>query len=188
MKSFLMFCQIFCIAFMQIGCSIYGPENNADFNQINKIQDLEGVYRNLGEQDRRADSLVQVYLSSIIWSGTESLDHKAIDSVEVRALDDTTLVAKAHSGSAIIKSSLFVRGKDFEIHSGKIHIQRGMVPSVAYPPGNPVIGVIYQDINLGLDKDGHGKYRTETAIVGLVFLIPMAVGGHEDIRFVRISK
>jgi len=166
------------------GCVTSGPKNNVGFEKIEKIADLEGVYRNRAEGE---SSRSRVYLSPIIWPD-DKLDHETIKSIEVRVLSDNELYVKAHGTKNVVKESVFVEGKDFTISNGRIQSHTGIIPTIGFPQGIPFMMVGYGNEELGIDEHGNGKYRNSGAIAGTAFLyIPFVGGGHDDYRFVRIG-
>lgn len=109
--------------------------------------------------------------------------------IEVRAIDERTLVVKALAKNAVIREDSFVEGKDFSLSSGRIKLKRQVHLSLAYPSGNPFIGPAYEEEELGLDEKGQGKYRQKAGFAGTAFLIIPVVGsGTDDTRFVKISE
>ncbi|MEK6640427.1 MAG: hypothetical protein AABZ17_07120 [Nitrospirota bacterium] len=51
------------------------------------------------------------------------------------------------------------------------------------------VGPLYERDELGLDTKGHGKLSSQGGFVGLVYMvIPMAIGGYDDVRFVSLDK
>ncbi len=174
---------IFILFFLH-ACVIGGPPNNAFFfDQVDKLNKLEGVYQNLGES--RQGLYETIYLSQLIWPKDKSLSHAAITSVDVRAVNDTTLLVKAIGWEKeIVKEAKFTKGKDFEINFGHILLKQrvGFIADV-------FLGPYYERSELGIDTQGSGKNRQYTALLGLGFLIvPVAGGGWDDIRFVRIGN
>lgn len=173
------------LAIAVIGCATPRSPDSAGFGSIHSINDLAGVYQNLGEgvpEKRR----FRFYLSRIIWPNDERIHHEAVVSVEVRVTDRNTLSVRAHTKDGIAKEDTFVAGKDFELRSGRIYMKQKMaVPGAQVP----VAGLEYESAVLGLDTQGEGKYQTNFAIAGLAFmLIPVAYGESYEVRFVRISK
>ena len=164
-------------------CITAGPPGNVRFANVENVAALEGVYQNLGE---RHDAAPPVYLSALIWP--EGLDHRSITTVEVRALDRRTLAVKANSKEGVAKEGTFVEGRDFELSSGRIVLKKrvgfiGLIESEAH-----AVGPTYEQRELGIDRKGHGKLSQQQTIVGLVMMIPMAIGTREDVRFRRIDR
>ena len=175
-----------CAALMLLGaCFTTGPADNAGFARIKQLSDLDGVYENQGE------GVIQVQLSELVWPDAADLDHFRIDRIEVRAVDADTLEVTAKDGSAtVVKHGLFVEGKDFKISGGTIQLSR----KVRAPPGDAeavttFLGLAYEDVDLGLDEAGHGKYRSGGVAGGLLFMFfPIAMGGSDEVRFNRMDE
>ena len=165
------------------GCIYARPFGNAPFADIKSIAELEGVYRNLGEQKQGS---TPIYLSGLIWP--ERKDHASVSTIEVNALDGKTLLVRAHGSAGVLKEEQFVEGRDFELRSGRILLKKqvgfiGLIESEAH-----MAGPTYEQEEIGLDGRGHGKLTRRQAIVGLVMMIPMAMGVREDVRFVRVDS
>jgi hypothetical protein len=169
------------------GCYASGPINNLAFNDGANLKSLEGVYQNIGEADLKSIPAncpdCRRRLSEIIWPGDKSLDHKTIDAIEVRNTEEKTLTVKALEKGKVKKESLFVEGRNFTFKAGRIHLKTEVFFAA------PVIGPSWQTIEIGLDSEGNGKYREESGTAGLAFfVIPVAVTGTDDVRFVRMTK
>jgi hypothetical protein len=172
---------------MLSGCFATGPSNNLPFNDSANLKSLEGVYQNVGETDPKSIPAncpdCRRRLSEIIWPGDKSLDNKTIDAIEVRNTEEETLTVKALEKGKVKRENLFVNGRDFTFKSGRIHLKTKVFLA------DPVIGPGWQTIEIGLDSNDNGKYREGGGAAGLgFFVIPVAVSGTDDIRFVRISK
>ncbi|BAV32487.1 hypothetical protein SCL_0163 [Sulfuricaulis limicola] len=167
------------------GCLSSGPANNTGFGQIKRIEDLEGVYGNLGEASPGRGPF---YLSKIIWPKDDELDHKNVENIEVRKITSEMLKVKAVTNGVVKKETTYVKGKDFDINGGRISLNVGG-GIAGLKGGEPLVGPYYESAELGLDSTGHGKYRQSFATAGLVYLfLPIAIGGNEDVRFVRLEK
>jgi hypothetical protein len=179
------FLPLFSLVLLLNGCISSGPTDNVGFDKFETIRELEGIYQNLGEREQGAPP---VYLSQVIWPKTEGIAHAAITAIEVRLLSPNTLGVRASSKDGVEKEDTFVEGKDFEIHSGRIRLKQSF-RIAGFKSGDPAVGPLYERDELGLDRKGHGKLSKQGGFVGLVYmLIPMAIGGYEDVRFVRIDK
>lgn len=177
-------------AIITAACSIStGPVNNSDFGRVQRIEQFEGTYQNAGDGGTLyGESPGPFFLSRVIWPNDNELEHYAIDLIEVRKGNDNALVVKAITGGIVVKESTFIEGKDFVLKEGRIRLTRhfGMMGS---QKGDPMVGPYYLSKELGIDSSGEGKYRKtlRAAVLGFM-VIPMAFGGDEDIRFVRIKK
>lgn len=176
-------------AIITAACSIStGPVNNSDFGRVQRIEQFEGTYQNAGEGGTLyGGSPSSFFLSRVIWPNDNELEHYAIDLIEVRKGNDNALVVKAITGGIVVKESTFIEGKDFVFKDGRIRLIRrfGIMGS---QKGDVMVGPYYHAKELGIDISGQGKFRETFRTAGLAFLlIPMAFGGDEDIRFVRIK-
>jgi hypothetical protein len=176
-----------CIVTLLGGCVNLRPPGNSDFTDIRSLRDLDGKYQNQGERAGKAN-LRPAYLSAVVWSGANEMTHAKIDTIEVKMLNDTTVVVRALKSGHVEKESLFVEGQDFEFKSGRIRLKRRQW-IMGFERGDVVVGPAYENVELGLDKKGAGKYRNEGGVAGLAFLfLPIAFGGREDVRFVRLPE
>jgi len=177
---------ILLVATLANACFTSGPRNNSRFAGIEKIEDLEGVYKNEGESGYRGPS--SFYLSKVIWPEDKELDHKTVETIEVRKAGEKQLVVKALSKDGVKKESTFVEGKDFQISDGRIRLET-RVGFSGNKRGEVIVGPYTELRELGLDTAGHGKLRQSFSVVGMVFLfMPFAGGGHDDVRFVRVKE
>lgn len=176
---------LFSLVLLLGGCISSGPTDNVDFGKIETIRGLEGVYRNLGEREQGA---FPIHLSEVIWPKTGGIAHAAITTIEVKLLNPNTLEVRASSKDGVEKEDTFVDGKDFEIHSGRIRLKQSF-RIAGFRSGDLIVGPLYEREELGIDRKGHGKLSKQGGFVGLVvMLIPMAIGGSEEVRFIRIDK
>ncbi|AYQ56694.1 hypothetical protein MS2017_0979 [Bathymodiolus thermophilus thioautotrophic gill symbiont] len=160
------------------GC-FTAPINNKDFQKIRKIENLNGTYLNKGDAGDERD----IYLSQIIWDNDKLLNHKLIGEIVIKALNSNELQVKAVQNQSTVKKQIFIKGKDFNIDSGKINLQSKI--SII---NDIVIGVQYYNITLGIDTLGDGKYVYSGGGMGLALLvIPIAVYVTEHVRFVKIK-
>lgn len=165
------------------GCISATPERNSDFASIDDLTMLNGVYQNRGES---AEGIAPTYLSTLVWPSATNIDHLAITTIDVRAKDEHSLMIRAYSTNALVKEDRLVQGKDFTLHSGRIRLMRGLYLA-GFKAGEPLVGPYYRQDEIGIDQTGHGKYRTQGAVAGLVYaFLPIAVGVKEEVRFVRI--
>ena len=75
---------------------------------------------------------------------------------------------------------------DFNLTKGLIEL--GIDTGADFEPEAGALVIHYENREIGLDTEGHGKYRSGGVATGVVMLfIPVLVGGEEDIRFVRLK-
>ena len=150
------------------GCLIReAPENNVGFERISSLNDLAGTYRNQAEPGREKPP---VYLSSVIWGKIHGIEHEAVREVEVRTLNENTLVVRAIGDEGVEYESEFVEGLDFKIESGRIELL-DKVGVEGHERGSVVIGPYHEIHSLGIDKRGDGKLLQKVEFVGLVFAL-----------------
>ncbi len=87
---------------------------------------------------------------------------KAVEKIEVRTINDTTLVVKAHGKEGVLREDTFIEDKDFEINAGIIRLKRKS-GIAGFKGGDPMVGPYYEKAEIGIDQQGHGKYRSEFA-------------------------
>lgn len=181
MKKYAM---LLCVALTLSSCLISNPANNAEFGRVDKIQQLEGVYLNHGEGGKGANPS---YLSRLIWPTAGVVDHQLVSTIEVRAISDNTLVVKALGRNGILHESIFLEGQDFELRSGRIRLNHKLAIA-GFKSGEPMVGPYYENTELGIDQRGNGKYRSQGAVAGLVYMVlPIALGVNEEVRFEKIG-
>jgi hypothetical protein len=164
------------------GCFATGPPHNLPFRPIGGLRDLEGTYRNLGEAGKSEGT---VYLSSMIW-GNMIISHPSIEAIEVRSAGDSALVVRALAGGKIARETTLARGKDFKVRSGRLSLRRGF--GFPMEPGTPGLFVTHGTVEIGLDQEGHGKYRNRGELLGLIYLVVPVLGhASHEVRFRRIS-
>ena len=172
---------LFCLVLLLNGCDKSIPPDNVDFGNIQTIKALEGVYQNLGEGEQGYEP---IYLSSVIWPKLARIDHSSITTIEVRFLNPNGLLVRAISRTGVYKEEMFVEGKDFETHSGRIRLKQSISLSK-----DGFLGPMYEQKQLGLDRKGQGKLKTQGGFAGLVMgFIPYATGGSSEVRFIRMEK
>jgi len=162
------------------GCVlIEKPLNNADFGNITNLYQLEGIYQNLGERD--SDNDMPFYLSYLSIRDFTSVENSSINAIEIRVAGEGRLSVKALSKDGLVKEEIYNEGKDFTINSGRIRLKWKIGSAT-----EGALGPYYETAYLGLDLRGEGKYRAGGAFVGIMFVIPIALFGYEDIRFVKL--
>lgn len=167
-------------------CVSTEPLNNAPFSAIAKIEQLEGVYKNLG--DGGSEKNTSLYLTSILWADEKLLDHQLIERIEVKKQMENTLVVNALQGNKIIRTKIFRAGQDFKIQNGVI-VLSSEAGIAGFKSGEPMLGVYAGGSKIGLDEKGHGKFHSSGTAAGLAFMfLPIAVSGSQDVRFYRIEK
>ena len=166
-----------------VGC-IFGGSDYADFDSVRRLTDFEGTYQNRGQPSRFHATRVQ-FLSAILWPNG-NVKHAEIETIDVKAINADSLVVRALSEQGVEKESIFVEGKDFSIVGGQIRLKHEV--RMWREGADPLFGPTYEHVALGIDRQGQGKYRQDSAAVGLIFMIPPILGAdREDIRFPRIE-
>lgn len=183
-EQFRSFGLLTCLMIMGGGCVSSAPHNNAGFHSIDQLKAMDGTYQNRGEGE---EGLRIIYLSGLIWPSATNIDQLAVTTVEIRAVDDRTLLVRAYSADTLVKEGRFIQGRDFTFHEGRIRLTHGL-HMAGFKGGEPLIGPYYESTELGIDQTGHGKYRQEAAVAGFVYaIVPIALGSREDVRFVKIG-
>ncbi len=182
---------IWIAAILLSGCYFpSGPPADMGFDDIEQLNDLDGVYQNLGEGGPDTDTTYltdTIYLSEIIWPDATSRDHVQIERIEVRTIDAGSVAVTAFGWDGVVKKQEnFVAGEDFTLDDGKIQMHADVAGILSAKVG--AVGVFSEGVELGIDKTGHGKYRGTGSHVGTAFVvIPIAGGPRDDIRFERLS-
>ena len=174
-KRLTLACLLYCFV---CGCVTSAPPENLSFAEIEQLHEVEGVYSNRGEPP-------PLYLSEVIWPGGLDAPDRQVRHIEVRAVDANTLQVSAigHDNS-IIQRDLFVEGKEFELDHGVIRLKARPIGGVSAD----ALGIGYEEIALGIDEAGHGKYRLKGMAAGAAFLVlPVVAGVSEEVRFQRLG-
>ena len=151
------------------GCVVNSrPPNSSDFGYISSLNQLEGVYRNIGEVGPERN--LPFYLSYIVIRDFSSVDHPSIKTIEIRVIGKGIISVKAHGEEKVVKEEIYEEGKDFKIASGRIRIKR----DIGFTSEGPA-GPYYEVEELGLDVLGHGKYSSASGWVGLLYAIPLLI-------------
>ncbi len=178
-------------AILLSGCNFNSePPANTEFDRIEQLNDLDGVYQNLGEGGPDTDTTYltdTIYLSEIIWPGAAGRDHIEIERIEVRTIDAGSVAVTAFGWDGVVKKQEnFFEGEDFTLNDGKIQMGRDVSGILSAKVG--AVGIFSEGVELGIDKTGHGQYRGTGSYVGTAFVvIPVARGARDDVRFDRLS-
>ena len=175
---------ILLLSFLLIGCvEVDTPQNNSAFSEHTTINNLIGVYKNLGEDG--TDDNTNTYLSEIIWSNRISVQHKSIDRIIVEKKNFKSLFIKAMNKNIIMKKQLFTEGKDFKIKDGTIVLMEKSEAAIVQSAGAFIMS---EKKTIGLDENGNGKYKFRTSGAGLLAMfLPVAIHIQKEIRFKRIE-
>ncbi|PIP02844.1 MAG: hypothetical protein COW18_01070 [Zetaproteobacteria bacterium CG12_big_fil_rev_8_21_14_0_65_54_13] len=161
------------------------PADNQPFRAVSTMQTFSGSYENRGEGEAASRA---VYLSSLLWGGVDvaGVAHKDIERIQV-AVDGTQVSVSALSHGCVVYAKSYTEGADFKLSNGEISLKRD-ANLLTRGPGDVLVGPSYESVTLGLDARGDGKYRSQDAGAGLVFLmIPVAMADRSDIRFKRVD-
>jgi hypothetical protein len=162
-----------------------------EFGSVRSLSDLDGVYRNAGTREDGAAPGQPLHcsrhLSSLIWPQEQNLPHKQIETIEVRAVGEHSLLVRAFSGAKCIHSSTFEQGRHFTLEGGRLLGQPHFEP-LSEGSGDVLVGPRSMTLELGLDRGGAGKSRQTQWAAGLVFLlIPTGLYTREDFHFEKIA-
>ena len=166
------------LSYTVCGCVTSAPPENLSFAEIEQLHEVEGIYSNRGEPP-------PLFLSEVIWPGGLDAPDRQVRHIEVRAVDAKTLqVSAIGRDSSVIQRDLFIEGKDFELHHGVIRLKARPIGEVS----GDAVGIGYEEISLGIDEAGHGKYRFKGMAAGAAFLVlPVVAGVSEEVRFQRLG-
>lgn len=160
------------------------PEINKSFIEDINLSRLVGKYQNLGVGGKESEPH---YLSSVILPKSKTPD-KLIEIIEVKKISENILLIEAKTKERTLEHQEFVEGKDFEIKNGRIWLGRKADWSFAHPAGNPLIGHASNEVSLGIDESGNGKFQSAGHIIGTLFvIIPVVLFDKEEISFKKIE-
>jgi hypothetical protein len=175
------------IAVALTGCFASKPPGNVGFARAPSLHDLEGTYENRGEGNPKHDDY-PTRLSEIIWPKEPVSFHALIGTIQVRADGETTLIVRAEElGGGLAREQTFTAGKDFEFRSGRLLLHGGWKNSLSEPEAGGLF-LMHQSRELGIDSKGEGKYKGTEDVIGAAYLVvPIAVHGTTEVRFVRLK-
>ena len=177
---------LFAAIFTLLAGCVTAPTNDADFGNVSSVFDIQGTYQNSGEQGSNGAGY-PLYLSTLIWPNHSEIKHAAIELIQVRAISSKSVVVRALEKNVVVKEETFTEGEQFKFRNGRIRLNLE-VRIAGFRRGEPVVGPFYENIELGIDKNGNGKRRSDGAFVGLVYLmIPVVFAIREDARFVKVA-
>jgi len=167
------------------GCVFHAkPQNNIEFASIDSLKNIEGTYLNKGETDGKS----VVFLSYILWPKESSYPiDSLIKYVCIKVLENNSIEADAYTDEGCVREKIFSEGDDYKIIQGRLRLIPK--PSSAHGAGSPIAGPSSGYSELGLDKNGNGKYKSSWFAGGLVYMILPFVGGETtEVRFVKLEK
>jgi hypothetical protein len=180
------FCLL--VALASASCSFStAPTDNTEFAMLTDLHQLDGRYRNRGLGS--PDAQPPMFLSRLLFPADTTLDHEAIEVIDVCATGASTLAVKAlDTHDVVVEETAFLAGRDFTIEAGRLRIRRESA-LLSHAPDDPLVGPRMETVELGLDLSGFGKYRSTFTGAGLVYLlVPVAIHDTQDVRFERIRE
>lgn len=172
---------VFVVIVLFVASCVSVPDNSTGFKPTISLADLTGTYRNRG-----TGTATPRFLSQILWPNDTQLEHRSIEYITVRQTGERQLEVEAMANKTPVKRETFTLGKDFAITGGQIVLSSSV--GFGEGPGDPLVGPRSETRSIGIDSQGHGKYRHTFSGAGLVLmLIPMALGSSENVRFERVS-
>ncbi|TNE78239.1 MAG: hypothetical protein EP334_05185 [Gammaproteobacteria bacterium] len=110
--------------------------------------------------------------------------HDQISAIQVMGLPDHILKIVAYADHQVVLEQSFSSERDFQFIGGKVLLPSRRAVSGAGEPGNPFIGAMQTDIQIGMDSVGKGYVQETTTFAGTAFLvIPVAGKINETIHF-----
>ncbi len=169
------------IALIIGGCSNYSrhaePEDNRDFDYIHDLKELEGVYNNNGEPSG--------HLSFLIWGYTSRIKHQQVDYIEV-IVNGKILTAKAIENDCYTLLKHYIEDKDISIDNGRILVES---ESTVLGDGGFIVGPSGKSVEIGIDEDGHGKYKYSSFSAGMGYwVVPVTSSIVDEVRYEKIYK
>jgi len=168
------------------GCATHKePKVNLAFEQISRLSELEGIYKNAGEP---SGLLSYIFWPKLYEGIGAKFRHNDIEFIEVTLQDKGTFLVKGIVNGCSRIEKTFILGKDFELKDGRI-IVPSKINYLSRGKGDMLIGPSTQDVTLGLDTEKQGKVKTSANYAGLLFaFIPVAVDETIETRFNRVSE
>lgn len=199
------------ISLMICGCSYHtSPSDPVEFSSINDINQLYGMYKNDGEPEGFLSFLLwgdEIHLDQtkgkdanfvtsalrILWDediGKDikiiKLEHEDIDFIKIDG-GGGYLVAKAIKNGCIFYEQKYKKGEDFKIEDGRLLIEDFHL--LTRGGDDPMLGPSNAKVYFGIEKNGHGVYRSEGWAAGIVYsLFPVMASDSVEIRFRRVNE
>jgi len=182
--------SIIFFGFLLVGCSeaMIKPDRNKPFSETYDLKEYEGTYKNRGEP--------YGFLSRVLWGGDYSPFSASVSMGKNQDEDikfiqinvkDKKIILSAIGEKCVLFTKVYLEGTDFNINDGQINLTSNIGHTL--DDRNVVIGVKSHSVSIGLDTDGHGKFKSSGSDIGLAyFIIPVAVGGTEEVRFRKSKK
>jgi hypothetical protein len=87
-----------------------------------------------------------------------------------------------------VKEGTYAAGKDFELKSGRLRLNRDFGVHATSEHEDPFLGIENRTVEIGLDERGQGKFKRVDTFVGVAYLIvPLAVRESREVRFLRLD-
>jgi hypothetical protein len=169
-----------------VNLDVTKPQQDFNFSKISDLNQIKGIYRNPGDP--------KGFLSQVLWNNANITDnlgrkvlHNEIEFIQVSSKDNFVTV-NAIKDNCIIYTKKYELNKDFKIIDGRIIIKDESHP-LTRGDGDVVLGPSSEKIELGLDTEGHGKFKSKINVVGLVYMmIPLIVSEDITIRFKKMDN
>lgn len=176
------------LAFLLSGCSVVsGPREKINFSSTSSLANLSGLYKNEGDPGQSLSQILFGYPPIKNTGENKTVDHKSITHIAVKVMHNRVMV-RAIQGDCYAYEREFVEGEDFDITDGEIVLTR-KVSLLSRGPDDVLVGPTYEKVVFGLEKEGHGVYRSQVYGGGLVFLLfPVAFKELDEVRFERVES
>lgn len=190
LMSYFRYGGLLALLVLLTGCMAHhAPPGNLPFADILTTDNLDGIYRNLGETGDN-QRYPRTYLSQVLWPAMRKpeLRHDAYEKLEISASEGGDLQLRAISGSKGTVSWSLQNGKDFDLRSGKLFLSKNET-GFKLSEGKFVhyTGIVNQTNEFGVDLDGNGKYVSKTSFLGAALVVvPVAGGITVEVSFKRI--
>jgi len=184
---YMKFIICFIILISLSGCILHsGPDEDIHFVKIKQLKNVSGSYINKGKPYHKLSYIVFGYDPIYSLSNNKKIDHENIDIINISTHKDIVQV-EAIEKECIVYKKEYILDKDFKIEDGKI-ILKSEFHSLSRGPGDLLLGPSYEKIEIGLDENNNGAYRSQEYIAGLaVLIIPIAGSSTSDVRFKKLD-
>jgi len=191
------------------------PPNNKEFAFVSDLKKYEGLYVNRGVPNDYFSYLSRIFwnFTPEFWSSPyikrirakfpnpkypspahstsrelefKRMVHETIKHIQIEADKNKVTITAINNKKCYLFKKIYRENVDFKIKNGKIF----KIHSKSQQKGHsPVVGLNHGERAIGLDMDGHGKFKLSSFSIGLAYLIyPLAMSESTEIRFTKLKE
>jgi len=162
----------------------FAPVENTDFVVMEKLSELDGVYRHISDASvDRSGGKIWVGLGEILWPD----DRTALTDIvrfEIRAQGNDKFFLKAFDYNGMERiQKVYLADQDFAFSNGRVKFHRGNL--LLQDNKDPILGPDVTMIEMGVDQERQLKVSITTTGAGLLLFIPGAIHQTTELKFLR---